>query len=143
MTCLLDANLLFPLGWSHHLHHRAALAWFRSRGQEPWATCLITQSAFLRLSMNPLAMNTQVSSVDALAELSSLVSHPQHLFLAQDAPLNAGAFVGISQHLTGYRQVTDATLLHVAHANGASFATFDTGVAQLAPSGLHVELLQP
>ena len=141
MTTLLDANVLFALGWSHHTHHRAANIWFDSRSAEPWATCLITQSAFLRLSLNQHAMNAEVSVADAMAVLRSLVAHPSHVYLGQETPLTDGSFGILAGRLTGYRQVTDATLLHIAAHHGASLATFDRAIEQLSLERGNVKIL--
>lgn len=97
----------------------------------------------MRLSMNPRVVRFSPPTAIIADCLARLLAHPRHTYLKSTPQLLDGEFANIVNHLTGYRQVTDATLLHVAHANGASFATFDSGVAQLAPAGLHVELLQP
>jgi predicted nucleic acid-binding protein len=43
VTDLLDGNMLIALGDSDNGHHRAAVRWFRQRGETPFATCPITQ----------------------------------------------------------------------------------------------------
>lgn len=51
MVSLLDVNVLMALGWSNHEYHEAAHAWLGTR--QRWATCALTEAAFVRLSSNP------------------------------------------------------------------------------------------
>ena len=45
---LLDANVLLGCGWQSHPDHPALLSWLL-RSQD-WATCPLTESAFMRIS---------------------------------------------------------------------------------------------
>lgn len=141
MTSLLDVNVLLPLAWSNHPHHVAAVRWFQQRGNDLWATCLFTQSAFFRLSMNPVVVNATNSIEMVGRSLAELTSQPGHEFLDAAPPLAEGAFGEMSSRLTGYRQVTDATLLHIAAHHGAKLATFDRAIERLSPAHGSVELL--
>jgi hypothetical protein len=129
LTSLLDANAFLALGWSHHPHHAAVVAWLAARAGSPWATCLITKSAFARLSMNPLVMNATVTAAEALDLLRQLTAHPDHRSLGSCPPLTDPAFDPLAANLRGYRQVTDAALPYVAHHYGAAIATLDAGFA--------------
>jgi predicted nucleic acid-binding protein len=51
LIALPDVNVLLALGWSNHPHHNAAHDWFAREASAGWATCLLTQSAFVRLSI--------------------------------------------------------------------------------------------
>jgi predicted nucleic acid-binding protein len=53
LISLPDVNVLLALAWTNHIHHDAAHRWFAHNAEAGWATCLHTQSAFLRLSLNP------------------------------------------------------------------------------------------
>ena len=54
MTCLLDANILIALADSNHVHHQRTQTWFHSRpATDGWATCPLTENAFLRILGNP------------------------------------------------------------------------------------------
>ncbi|HJR71911.1 MAG TPA: TA system VapC family ribonuclease toxin [Gammaproteobacteria bacterium] len=141
MTFLLDANLLIALAWPNHVHHAAAHDWFGSVGRQSWATCPLTQLAFVRISSNPrIIPDGAVSPRSALAALLQIVSRPGHEFWADDvAPAEAGVFSSLV--LVGHRQVTDAYLLALCQRHGGVLATLDRGVAELAraidePSGL-------
>ena len=50
---LLDANVLLALAWPQHAHHALAVDWFRRSAARHWATCALTQLAFIRISANP------------------------------------------------------------------------------------------
>jgi len=50
---LLDVNVLVALAWPTHLHHEPAHHWFHRRRINGWATCTLTQIAFVRLSCQP------------------------------------------------------------------------------------------
>ena len=48
---LLDVNTLIALSLPNHVHHGLVSRWFD--GVARWATCSITQSAYIRLLLNP------------------------------------------------------------------------------------------
>ena len=48
---LLDVNVLIALSLPNHVHHGLVSRWFD--GVARWATCSITQSAYIRLLLNP------------------------------------------------------------------------------------------
>lgn len=61
---LLDANVLLALAWPNHLHHAAAHLWFAKNHKSGWATCPLTQLAFVRLSMQPAVEKRSQSSTE-------------------------------------------------------------------------------
>lgn len=129
---LLDVNLLIALAWPNHIHHSAARRWFTSDRNAFFATCPITEAAFVRLSMNPAVVGEPASFQQATHLLDAYCEMPDHVFL----PLETD-FVTTTDGLlvTGHRQVTDAYLLAVAAGNEGRLATFDAGIAELIPSG--------
>jgi toxin-antitoxin system PIN domain toxin len=127
---LLDTNLLIALAWPQHVHHAQAHAWFGRIGREAWATCPLTQVAFIRISSNPKIIPDAVSPREALATLAKIVAVPGHQFWPDGAsPTVATAFASLS--LVGHRQVTDAYLLSLAQHHNGKLATFDRGVVEL------------
>jgi predicted nucleic acid-binding protein len=46
---LLDANVLIALGDSNHVHHGRVQQWFHAQPGRAWATCPLTENAFLRI----------------------------------------------------------------------------------------------
>lgn len=140
MTALLDVNLLVALAWPNHVHHRAAASWFRSHHEAGWATCPLTESSFVRVSSNRRVIPTARPVSEAIEVLQALRSQPGHQFWKDDVSLATSTEIDVS-NLKGYRQVTDAHLLTLAVRRQGRLATFDRGVAHLAPAAKHVELL--
>ena len=88
----------------------------------PFATCAITQGAFIRYGL-------RVGSTpdDVLGVLSSVSGHELHELWSDDIGFDAGVFAGVR----GHRQVTDAYLAALAKAKGGVLVTFDRGIAEL------------
>ncbi|MBO0732661.1 MAG: hypothetical protein J2P57_25610 [Acidimicrobiaceae bacterium] len=131
MTDLLDVNLLVSLAWPNHIHHQPAMAWFRGRRGQLWATTPLTEAGFVRVSANPAAIPTAVDPADALRLLNRMRQLPDHTFLVDDVPGVVGTDVPWDR-VASYRLVTDAHLLALARRHGARFATLDRGAAALA-----------
>ncbi len=140
MTALLDVNLLVSLAWPNHVHHRAALSWFRGRGAGEWATTPFTEAGFVRVSSNAAAIPTAVSPSDAVAMLRRLRSVAGHRFLIDDIGLVFGGRFDVGR-LQSHRHVTDAHLLALARSHGAHLATLDRGVPAVAGDGEGVILV--
>ena len=128
---LLDANLLIALTHAAHVHHAEAHAWFAAVAKRRWATCALTQLAFVRLSSNPRVAGANISPAQAMAALAAWTAHPGHVFWPDilapvDVPvLNSPAVVG-------HRQVTDAYLLGLAGAYKQKLATLDRALLTFA-----------
>ena len=112
-THLLDVNVLIALAWPLHMHHAVAHAWFERVGHKSWATCPLTQLAFVRISSNPKIISAAVSPRAAVHALSEMVGLVGHVFWADDLQVNDLASFS-SKALVGHRQVTDAYLIELA-----------------------------
>ncbi len=143
MIGLPDINVLLALSWSNHAHHDAAHRWFARDAAAGWATCLLTQTGFVRLSLNPQIVGVSLDCQAALALLQSLVEHPHHQYTETAPPLTATPFGELVPNIIGYRQVPDATLLYLARVHGMKLVTFDRPIATLCPWSEHLELLTP
>jgi uncharacterized protein len=119
---LLDVNVLLALAWPTHQHHQAAHRWFRDQSRHGWATCALTQLAFVRLSSNPSYSQDAVSPQYAATLLIQLTAHARHRFWAALPPVDAGVF----KHATGHQQVMDAYLVSLARHHKGRVVTFDT-----------------
>jgi hypothetical protein len=129
---LLDTNVLIALAWPHHVHHGTAHDWFARIGHRAWATCPLTQLAFLRISSNPKIIPEAVTPREALEMLRRITAVAGHEFWADEvAPTEAATFDSVA--LVGHRQVTDAYLLALAQRRKGKLATLDGGVAELIP----------
>lgn len=138
---LLDANVLIALAWPTHLHHAAAHRWFSEHRAAGWATCPITQCAFVRASSNPKIVKHPVEPGAAAVTLERIVKQQYHEFWADDISFADDAVP--KKLLTGYRQVTDAYLLGLAFRRGGKLVTFDRSISALLPAkGPHAAALE-
>jgi toxin-antitoxin system PIN domain toxin len=136
---LLDVNVLLALAWSNHEQHEAAHAWCARQRRFRWASCPTTQSAFIRISMQPAIVKRNLSGPDALELLVQNLKRPGHEFWIEDRPIEEvlGTF---RARLVGHQQVTDACLLSLAIRHKGKLATFDQGVlALLAPDTSEIQ----
>lgn len=127
MTALPDVNVLVALAWPNHVHHRAARAWFDAASRDGWATTVITELGFVRVSSNSRAVPAARPPQEVLAVLARLCARGTHAFWPDDTRL-LDADPG---RLGSYRQVTDAHLLALASARGGRLVTFDRGLVEL------------
>jgi toxin-antitoxin system PIN domain toxin len=132
LIALPDVNVLVALAWVQHPHHDAAHAWLRRSGVDGWATCLLTQSGFIRLSMNSRIVGTVLDCRAVQGVLARIVAHPQHQFIADCPALTTDLFGDLAPLVSGYRQVTDAALLVIARAHSLKLVTFDRSIRALS-----------
>lgn len=138
---LLDVNALLAVAWPNHQFHTAILARLEQRPAPRWATCALTQLGFVRLSANPMVVGVRKTPAEAVSLLAELTRDPKHVYLETlpELPHAASTF----RNLLGHQQVTDAYLVAVAQANGATLLTLDR---RLLPSGsarAGIEVIQP
>ncbi len=131
MIGLLDVNMLIALAWPSHVHHGFAHAWFAANASAGWATCPLTQAAFVRISSNPKIIPEAVAPKEALSLLRKIVTLDNHTFWGDDISILDGAVP--TSLLVGHRQVTDAYLLGLAIHRGGRLVTLDSGLAALLP----------
>jgi hypothetical protein len=142
-TALLDVNVLIALLWPVHVHHEAAHAWLGARGGAGWATCPLTELAFVRIVSNPAFSPDALEPAHALALLERSLADPRHEFWPDNVGL-VEALGPSALHIQGHRQLTDAYLLSLAWRRGAVFASFDGGVRALAEGrSRSLELVPP
>ena len=140
---LLDANLLIALTHSAHVHHAEAHAWFATQPKRRWATCALTQLAFVRLTSNARVVGSEISPAEAMQALATMAAQPTHEYWA-DAPAPLQLATLQSAALVGHRQVTDAYLLGLSAARLQRLATLDRGLVSFARAcglGGHAELV--
>ena len=133
MISPLDINVLMALGWANHPHHQAAHAWFQTHSSDGWATCLLTQSGFLRLSLNAQVVGIPMTGPEVVTLIQGMTSHPQHTYFESLPNLTDTDFEPLARRLQGYRQVSDAILLAIAKHNSAKLVTFDRAIQSLCP----------
>jgi hypothetical protein len=98
---------------------------------------------FLRLSMNPQIVGVSLDCVSALRLLENLVAHPQHQYAELAPAMTSKPFDELVPRVVGYRQVSDATLLHLARFHGMKLVTFDQALAAISPWTENLKVLIP
>jgi uncharacterized protein len=130
VIALPDVNVLVAIAWPSHVHHAEALAWFEATADAGWATSPVTETGFVRMCMNPAVVGRGTSAEVAIEMLHELRRVGAHTFWT-DAT-SAADLAPIGRRLQGYRQVTDAHLVHMAESNGGTLATFDKAAPAIA-----------
>jgi toxin-antitoxin system PIN domain toxin len=133
MIFLLDVNVLIALGDANHPHRLAALRFLESSATvEGWATCPLTENAFLRI-LGGSYPGGPGSTAEARRLLNSLRAAPGHQFWPDDISLSDTA---LFPKLSNSQHLTDLYLLGLAVKHGGRFATFDQQIdATLIPGG--------
>jgi toxin-antitoxin system PIN domain toxin len=138
---LLDVNALLALAWPNHQFHAAITARLEERPTPRWATCALTQLGFVRLSSNPTIVEVRKTPAEAVALLAELTRDQKHVYLETlPAPAHAASSF---RHILGHQQVTDAYLLAVAGANGATLLTLDRRIVPPSGLGASIEVIEP
>jgi toxin-antitoxin system PIN domain toxin len=125
---LLDANVLIALAWPSHLSHARAMRWFARHANRGWATCPLTQTAFVRILSNPQFSPDALSPLNALGLLEANLKHPGHSFWPDNISIG-DAMQSLQTPLSGHRQITDAYLVGLALHRKAKLATLDQRIA--------------
>lgn len=138
---LLDVNVLIAMAWPTHVAHQSVHRWLGKNAKAGWATCPLTECAFIRLSSNPAFSPNALVPQQARALLEANLTHPAHKFWPDDLSV-AESFEGL-HGLTGHKQVTDAYLLRLAQRHRGTLATLDSGLAAFAESnGTRIEWIR-
>jgi predicted nucleic acid-binding protein len=111
---LLDVNVLLGCGWKSHADHPAFLGWLLQVND--WATCPLTESGFMRISMT---IAYQATFDDARKSLATLRTLRGHRFLSDDVD------AALLPVLSSYKDTTDAHLVTLAKRHGLKLATLD------------------
>lgn len=111
---LLDVNVLLGCGWKSHADHPALLGWLLQVND--WATCPLTESGFVRISMTTAY---QATFHDARKSLATLCALRGHHFLSDDVK------AALLPVLSSYKDTTDAHLVTLAQRHGLKLATLD------------------
>lgn len=131
---LLDVNVLIALLWPAHVSHARAQSWFAHRQREGWATCSVTQAAFVRIICNPAFSPDALTPKEAVKLLAANVKHSSHQFWTDEIGFLEATQPFVSR-LEGHQQVTDAYLLGLALHKKGKLATLDRAVLSLLPAG--------
>lgn len=138
---LLDTNALLALSWPNHQFHEAVVRRLNQRPIPGWATCLLTQLGFVRLSSNPAVVDVRKSPGQVLDLLTRLTADSHHTYL--DILPSLAKVESTFRQLLGHQQVTDAYLVAVAEANDATLLTLDRRLVATVTARDRVETLVP
>lgn len=144
MVRLLDVNVLVSLLDSAHLHHNAAVDWFRRvAAVEGWATCPITENGLIRVVSHPSYPNLRLSPAQAGESLALFkAGFPDiHCFWPDSISLTDSTLFDLSV-LTGARQTTDTYLAGLAFQNQGRLATLDGAIPWRAVRGANSNLVE-
>jgi toxin-antitoxin system PIN domain toxin len=139
---LLDVNLLLALSDPMHIHHEAAHRWFAAVGVHAWATCPLTENAYVRIASHPGYPNRLGEAAVVLGSLRRLNAIPEHQFWPDDASLADLVLPGAA---LSHGQVTDAYLLGLAVRRKGKLATLDRRIStEVVKGGAEaLELIEP
>lgn len=132
MAYLLDVNVLVALMWPAHEAHVAVQEWFAGNSSQGWATCPLTQAAFVRITSNPAFSRDAVPPHEAVRILAANVGHSSHEFWPDDISF-VQAGLPLAKRLAGHQQVTDAYLLGLAIHHAGRLVTSDRAILSLLP----------
>jgi len=129
---LLDVNVLLALVDEGHVHHEMANSWFAKVRSGGWATCAITENAFVRILSRPSYINSPGDVSITLPMLRQLRNVPKHEFWAADVALLDILEPGVP---IAPSQITDVYLLGLAEYRGGKLATLDRRIPVHAVRG--------
>jgi toxin-antitoxin system PIN domain toxin len=133
-AALLDVNVLIALAWPAHIAHERAMRWFRRHAQRGWATCPLTELAFIRIISNPAFSPDALTLDEAMNLLAAILEDPVHHFWPDEVSL-VTAVTSLKPRLHGHQQLTDAYLLGLVLRRKGRLATLDKTIASLLPEG--------
>lgn len=119
---LLDVNVLIALSDPTHVHYARTRSWFDAAEREAWATCPLTENAFVRILGHPTYPDFAGSPEDARDILEVFTRAPGHQFWADDLSLIDHQ---LFPRLPSSRHLTDCYLLALAVKRGGQLATLD------------------
>jgi uncharacterized protein len=129
---LLDANVLIAMAWPAHSAHAKVEKWLSRHANDAWATCPLTQTAFVRIISNPAFSPDALTPGDAVTLLQAYLNHPAHKFWSDEIGF-IDALEPLKLRLAGHQQVTDAYLLGLAIHKRGKLATTDRAFSALLP----------
>ena len=126
-AALLDVNVLIALFIEHHIHHDAAHDWFADHGDQRWATCPLTENAFMRVLSDPSQRTSRLPPSTLADYLGRFCLDERHDFWPDAVSMYDASLFDLSS-LHGHRQLTDVYLLGLAVRRGGRLVTFDQSI---------------
>ena len=139
-VALLDVDVLVALFDPDHGHHELAHDWFAENTAHGWATCAVTENAFVRIVANP-AYGGHAGRPAAIVDRLRMFRASGHHKFWDDALSLADRSIFDLSCASGYRQLTDIYLLGLAMKMRGRLATFDRTIPIKAVVGATAEML--
>ena len=141
---LLDVNVLIALLDTAHVHHKAAVKWFRRvAAREGWSTCALTENGFLRIVSHLRYPNVQLTPATAAGLLAQFkAGFPESYRFWEDQVSLTDTGIFALPILTSAGQVTDVYLAGLAFHRGGRLATFDRHLPWRAVKGASADLVE-
>lgn len=140
---LLDVNVIVSLLDSAHIHHEAAMKWFGIAAViDGWATCPITENAFIRIVTQISYPNLRLTPALAAEALTRFKAGFKGVYeFWKDEISLADSKVFKLALVTGSRQTTDAYLAGLAFRKGGRLATLDGSIPWRAVRGAEANVV--
>jgi toxin-antitoxin system PIN domain toxin len=133
-VALLDVNVLIALFNEHHVHHEPAHDWFGDHRGNRWATCPLTENAFIRILGDPAPRQALVPLSVLSGHLDRFCRDEHHEFWPDAVSMRDDTLFTMSR-VRGHRQLTDVYLLGLAVKRGGRLVTFDQSIPVGAVKG--------
>jgi toxin-antitoxin system PIN domain toxin len=141
VIALLDVNVLVALFDPAHMYHEAAHTWFGLNQSYQWATCALTENAFVRVLSSPAYPGGCTTVEDAAERLRVFCRNREHVFWVDSISIrNRAQFRW--RHVQGHRQITDVYLLALSMSNQGKLATFDSTISLRSVEGTTTDNLE-
>jgi toxin-antitoxin system PIN domain toxin len=127
MVTLLDVNVLVALFDPDHIHHETAHNWFADHHRAGWATCPLTENAFVRVLSQAQPGAAAVRPAALVERLSKFCASGHHTFWPDAVSLRDRKLFR-AEHIAGHRQITDIYLLGLARKMRGRLGTFDRSI---------------
>ena len=125
MIHLLDVNLFIAILDPFHVYHERAHAWLGvGNSRKAWATCPLTENAYIRITGARTYPNSHGSPAAARDLLIQNCAQNEHHFWADDITLRDERVWTDSSSVQS-SQLTDLYLLGLAVKHGGKLASFD------------------
>jgi hypothetical protein len=120
------------------------LNWFKTHASRGWATCPLTQAAFVRVILQPAFSGKPLTAGEVIDLLAQTTAHAHHRFFPIDFDITQ-VQATCTGSLLGHRQITDAWLLTTAIRHKAKLLTLDQGIQSLLATreerAVHLQIL--
>lgn len=141
MVYLLDANVLIALLDPLHLFHNATHRWWAQPEPRQWASCPLTENAFVRICSHPRYGNRPGNASVVATLLRQFIALGNHRFWPDQLSLLDDAHFNLDR-VAHSGELTDVYLLALAASNQALLATLDhklrTHAVRIGADRLHL-----